>query len=137
MSHMTSTRRWTKTILRLALFAVVASQAVSGRAAEKIPAGLTLKSLEISPARVELQQKSDVAQLLITGWLESGEQIDVTRMAKLVDQPAFVEVNEQRAIRPLADGQQKLRFEINGRPCNTHLPLFASVFLESRANPND
>ena len=114
MSYTTSTRRWTKTMLRLALFAYVVGQACSGHAAEKIPAGLTLESLEINPARVELQQKSDVAQLLITGWLESGEQIDVTRMVKLVDQPAFVEVTEQRAIRPLADGQQKLRFEING-----------------------
>ena len=108
MSNTTSTRRWTKTMLRLALFAVVVGQAFSGHAAEKIPAGLTLESLEINPARVELQQKSDVAQLLITGWLESGEQIDVTRMVKLVDQPAFVKVTEQRAIRPLADGQQKL-----------------------------
>ena len=114
MSYTTSTRRWTKTMLRLTLFAVVVGQAFSGHAAEKIPAGLTLESLEINPARVELQQKSDVAQLLITGWLESGEQIDVTRMVKLVDQPAFVEVTEQRAIRPLADGQQQLRFEING-----------------------
>ena len=94
------------------LLLIVVSASVP--AAESIPDGLKLESLEIWPARLELRQKSDVGQLLITGWLTSGEQIDVTRMAKLVGESGTVQVSESRQVRPQTNGEQQLRFELNG-----------------------
>ena len=98
----------------LAAFLLSVGMSTGLLAAEVIPAGLELDSVKIVPARMTLQHKSDVGQILITGWLSTGEQIDLTRMATLVSDAEFVSVNELRQVRPLVNGEQRLRFEING-----------------------
>src|SRR6478736_7190626 len=50
---------------------------------EQLPTGLKVVSIEAKPAVVELKHKFDYRQVLIAGKLESGETVDLTRMAKV------------------------------------------------------
>src|ERR1700722_6939158 len=48
---------------------------------ETLPAGVEITAVEILPASIELTNQYEYAQVLLTGKLASGEQIDLTRMA--------------------------------------------------------
>jgi len=50
---------------------------------ENLPAGTRVTSLEISPAQVALHGPFDSVQLLVTGVLNTGDRIDLTRLAQL------------------------------------------------------
>jgi len=63
---------------------LLASLVIAARASgETLPAGLKVASLEARPATIELKHRFDNRQLLILGKLESGETVDLTRIAKL------------------------------------------------------
>src|SRR5436190_23083326 len=62
-------------------------------AAEQLPPGLKVISIEARPATVELKHKFDYRQLLITGKLQSGEMVDLTRMAKASQESSAVTVS--------------------------------------------
>ena len=47
--------------------------ALTARGQEQLPAGLTVASIEVRPAAVELKHRFDYRQLLVTGKLSSGE----------------------------------------------------------------
>ena len=96
---MSCTKHWPRSIALVGLLMI----AVTGYAAESIPEGLTLESIEVWPTELTLEHRLDQAQLLLTGRLTSGEQIDVTRMAKLTTDTDLVDVSPQRLIRPLRD----------------------------------
>jgi hypothetical protein len=99
------------------LAGLVVAAAASGarlRADERL-AELAIQSIRVRPERVEMRQPWDVTQLLITGELESGQQIDLTRSVRLIDETSIVAVSPQGQIQPLADGQQTLRFEVAGQ----------------------
>ena len=102
---------WPRSTVFVALFMLIASTA---NAAESIPQGLKLDSIQVWPEEISLNHRLDQAQLLLTGKLSSGEQIDVTRMAKLASETDLVDVSDRRLIRPLKDGQQTLEFELDG-----------------------
>jgi hypothetical protein len=83
-------------------------------AAEALPAGARVARLEIRPAAVELTNPFAYSQLLVTAYLESGEQLDATRLAK-IDAPAnLVKVSERGQVRPVADGTAELKFALGG-----------------------
>ena len=63
--------------------AAVQAEEVADRAPEQIPAGAKFVALEAFPAAVQLKHPYEYAQLLVTGVLESGERIDVTRLAQV------------------------------------------------------
>ena len=48
-------------------------------AQEKLPPGAKVAKIEVTPATVALKNPYEYRQLLVTGVLESGERIDVTR----------------------------------------------------------
>src|SRR5262249_55183318 len=54
--------------------------AAAGGETETLPNGSTLVSLSVEPADLKLAGRFDVAQMVVTGTLASGERIDVTRM---------------------------------------------------------
>src|SRR4051794_24782312 len=77
---------------------------------ESLPAGLKVTSIEARPAVVELKHKFDYRQLLITGKLQSGETVDLTRMAKASQESSAVSITPDGLVRAKADGGDKLTF---------------------------
>src|SRR5262245_13875804 len=97
--------------------ASIISLAVSlpGFAQEKRPPGTKLTRVEARPAKVELKNPYAYAQLLLTGILDNGDRIDVTRMAKFEAPSGLVKVSEAGLVRPVGDGQGQLKFTVAGQ----------------------
>ncbi len=103
----------------------VASQtaptAPSGSAAneetETIPPGSTLTALAVQPAELKLVSRFEVAQLVVTGTLDSGERIDVTRMVDAKLSAEIADVSRSGQVRAVADGQATLALALRGRTC--------------------
>ncbi len=81
---------------------------------ETLPAGAKLVKIEAQPADVTLTNQFQYAQVILTGVLETGERIDVTRMAD-VETPANVKVSPTVLVRPAADGDGALKFTLVGQ----------------------
>jgi hypothetical protein len=82
-------------------------------AQEPLPPGAKVVKLELTPSRVELRTPFEYRQLLITGILDNGDRIDLTRSVKIVA-PASVKVSERGQVRPVADGKGQLKIEYPG-----------------------
>jgi hypothetical protein len=101
-------------LLLLTLTGALVSSAAS-QAQEKLPAGMKVVRLEAHPTAITLKHPYDYRQLLLTGVLDTGERIDVTRMAQ-VEKPAnLVRLSATGLVRPAADGQGVLKFNISGQ----------------------
>ena len=74
-----------------------------------------LIAIEALPKVIDWDQPFDSVQLLITGTLESGQTVDVTRLATLVQELEFLEIDDRRRIRAKKNGQGELEFELSGR----------------------
>jgi hypothetical protein len=117
-------QNWLGTLPRLLLVPalLMAAALVTGLQAqqqgpeqEKLPPGAKLVRIEANPTRIELKHQFDYRQLLLTGILESGERIDVTRMAKLEQPLSAVQVSPRGQVRPVADGTGALKFSLEGQ----------------------
>src|SRR6516162_4885605 len=85
------------------------------RAQEQLPPGLKVVKVEAQPAAVTLKGPFDYVQLLLTGQLDSGERIDVTRMAT-IDAPAkLVRLAATGLVRPVGDGAGELKATVGGQ----------------------
>jgi hypothetical protein len=102
-------------ITALALAAIVATVRGEEASKESLPDGLKIVSIEARPAAVDLKHKFDYRQLLITGKLDSGETVDLTRMAKATQESAAVTVSPDGLVRAKADGSDKLSFSFDGK----------------------
>src|SRR5262249_36578314 len=54
----------------------------AGSETETLPKDRALRAIEVLPAELRLVNRFDVAQLVVTGTLDTGETIDVTRMVE-------------------------------------------------------
>jgi hypothetical protein len=82
---------------------------------EQLPAGLKVVKVEAQPAAVTLKGPFDYVQLLLTGQLDTGERIDVTRAAK-IDAPAnLVRLAPTGLVRPAGDGAGELKCTVAGQ----------------------
>lgn len=91
-------------------------------AQEKLPAGAKVKKLESYPASVKLQTVYDYRQMLITATLETGERIDVTRIAA-ADKPASVSLTPTGVVRPVADGAGEMQFKLGDQSIRVPLTV--------------
>jgi len=82
---------------------------------ERLPPGLKVASIEARPASINLQHKFDYRQLLLSGKLESGETVDLTRLAKPSQQGAAATVSADGLIRAKEDGASKITFSYEGK----------------------
>jgi hypothetical protein len=82
---------------------------------EKLPPGANLTQIEAYPARIELKTPFEYSQLLLTGRLSTGEQIDITRLARIEAPAALVRVSSTGVVRPVADGTGYLQVSLAGR----------------------
>jgi hypothetical protein len=85
------------------------------RAQEKLPPNAKLVKIEAQPAAVTLKHAFDYRQLLLTGVLETGERVDVTRLAAAEKPANLVNLSATGLVRPLADGKGDLKFSLNGQ----------------------
>src|SRR6478672_392143 len=102
-------------VTALALAAIVATVRGDDPTKEQLPSGLNVVALEAKPAAIELKHKFDYRQVLITGKLESGETVDLTRLAKAVGEAAAVYVSTDGLVRAKADGTGKVKFSFEGK----------------------
>ncbi|HET6884234.1 MAG TPA: DUF1549 domain-containing protein, partial [Pirellulales bacterium] len=98
----------------LACTAALAEEA-AGRAPEKLPEGRSLTRIEALPAAVDLKHPYDYRQLLITGELDSGERVDVTRLVQAEVPEAVASLSPTGQVRPKADGAGELKLSLNGQ----------------------
>lgn len=98
-------------------------------AQEKLPDGAKVAKLDVRPAKVELKGPFAYSQLLVTATLESGEQVDATRIAKIT--PPKNAVAAAGLVRPLADGSGAIAVTLAG--ASASVPLSAAGFGDNAA----
>ncbi len=98
---------------------------------ETLPTAAKLTSLDVQPAKVALAGRYESAQLVITGKLESGESVDVTRIAKLSLEGGVAEVSATGQLKPLKDGTGVLHIELAGQ--TTSVPVEVGEMVAPKA----
>jgi hypothetical protein len=83
-------------------------------ASEKLPAGMIIQSITVEPATISIDSPVSYAQLVLTATTNTGEKVDVTRMAE-VTAPALVQVSATGQVRPKADGSGKIVLRVGGK----------------------
>jgi Protein of unknown function (DUF1553)/Protein of unknown function (DUF1549) len=96
----------------------------AARAEEKLPAGAKIVRLEAQPTSITLKSPYDYRQMLLTAHLDNGEQLDVTRLAKIAPAGAAVTVSPLGLVRPTADGSGALKVAVAGQ--NMTIPVTVS-----------
>ncbi|MDB5313638.1 MAG: hypothetical protein JWO38_7840, partial [Gemmataceae bacterium] len=84
-------------------------------AQEKLPDGAKILKLEARPAAVTLTGPFAYAQLLVTARLDSGEAVDVTRIAKIETPAGLVALSPAGLVRPTADGAGDITVSLAGQ----------------------
>ncbi len=100
--------------LLLGLLAGLALLDGSLRAQETLPPNSKLVKLESYPTQVDLANRFAYTQLLLTGVLDGGERVDVTRMVQ-VKAPELVTLTPTGMVRPKTDGTGQLVFTLAGQ----------------------
>jgi len=93
---------------------------------EKLPAGAKVVRIEVQPAAVSLGNPYEYAQLLLIGQLESGERIDVTRMAKLEAPAGVIKIGPTGIVRPVADGVGAIQVALPGQAATASVAVKVS-----------
>jgi hypothetical protein len=93
-------------------FGLLASATTAAEPAETLPPGAKVVKLEAQPPRIELKTPFEYRQLVLTGHLATGEQLDVTRLAKIETPAQLVRVSAAGVVRPIADGSGVLKITL-------------------------
>ncbi|WP_422926328.1 DUF1549 domain-containing protein [Singulisphaera sp. PoT] len=72
---------------------------------ESIPAGTKVVSMKVEPLTIKLADQFSYVQVLVYGQLDTGEVIDITRMADHKLSRPLVDVSRSGIVRPMSDGQ--------------------------------
>ena len=108
---------WIAGLSLLATFGL-AGLATNARGQEKLPDGLNVVAIEAQPAAVELKHKFDYRQVLVLGKLDTGEVVDLTRMAQLAQPAKSVTVSATGIVAAAADGAEQLTFKYGNHAAN-------------------
>src|SRR6266852_5357725 len=84
------------------------------RAQEKLPPKAKVVRLEAFPEAIVFKTPFESRQLLVTGHLDSGDRIDVTRMTRVEAPGKLITVSPTGLVRPLADGAGELTCAVAG-----------------------
>jgi len=71
-----------------------------------------LTKIAVDPASVELEHRYDYRQLLFTGTLSTGEQVDITRMVEQTAECGAVAVSGRGLVTPQGDGEGSMSFSL-------------------------
>ncbi|MEX0936408.1 MAG: DUF1549 domain-containing protein [Pirellulales bacterium] len=101
---------WTAVLASLQLVAIRPAVAE-----ETLPPESKLVAIEAEPQAIELDNPHADVQLLLTGVLQSGDRVDVTRMVALEGSSDRVTVSDAGIISPVAPGEDELVFSLAGQ----------------------
>jgi hypothetical protein len=118
-------------VTALAMTAMVLTVRGEEATQETLPAGLNVVALEARPQQVELKHKFDYRQLLITGKLETGETVDLTRMVKPLQESGAVTISADGLVRARQDGTDKIRYSYAGQ--SVEIPVTVSGVVEQHS----
>src|SRR5438128_7719519 len=78
---------------------------------EKLPPGAQVVRLEVTPKSIDLTHRFDYRQVLVTGILQTGERVDLTRLAMPKNAAAhkIVSYSSRGLVRPVGDGGTELQ----------------------------
>lgn len=79
---------------------------------EKVPDGVEITDVEITPSGLALSGPFDYRQILITGKSTDGQTVDLTRIAKVISKPEFVSVGKNRLISNSGNGIGEIKFAV-------------------------
>ena len=82
---------------------------------EKLPVGAKVKQLSVQPSAIDLKSPFDYSQLLISATLETGDIVDVTRMATIQHHGNSVDVSKSGFVKAKVDGAGKLAISFGGQ----------------------
>ena len=74
-----------------------------------VPEGLVVTSLQIEPSEIKLESPFSYAQIIVTGRLDSGEMLDLTRQASFQIDAKVATTSSIGLVRPLSDGETTLK----------------------------
>ena len=113
----------------MSLIALTTNGAEEEKTKERVPEGLVLKSMSIWPEKIELQNQFAKSQLLITGQLETGERVDLTRLAKLTSASEHVKVTDAKLVRPVSPGTASLSFKFENLEASVPVTVNKADFV--------
>ena len=90
---------------------------------ETLPDGTTVTAVEAIPAMIQLAGTTAYTQVLINGVLNTGEKVDLTRMAKYQLDGGVATVSPQGRVRSLADGNGMLTIEVAGHKAQVQVAV--------------
>ncbi len=82
---------------------------------ETLPKGAKVVSLEVEPATVKLGSRNDYAQLIVSAKLDSGDTVDVTRLAKLSPPSQLAELTPRGQLYSRRNGSGQLKVSFGGK----------------------
>lgn len=94
--------------------AVTAAKDEAPSAGEKLPPGKVV-SLKVEPAEIKLGYTFAYAQLVVTGKLDSGASVDLTRVAEYRPATEGIRVSGTGLVRPAMEGQTSLVVNYDGQ----------------------
>lgn len=77
--------------------------------------------ISVSPASVKVSKRYEYAQLLVTGWLASGDTVDLTRKSDYASSAAIVDISKRGLVKPTKDGKAELTVSHGGFTANVSL----------------
>jgi WD40 repeat protein len=83
--------------------------------------------ISVEPSSIKLGRKFDYTQTLVTGWLASGDKVDLTREAK-IDVSAGVAKATHGQVRPLKDGKGEVKISHKGHSAT--IPIEVANFAK-------
>src|SRR2546421_7717527 len=86
----------------------------AGLGQEKLPPNAKIVRVEAAPSAIDLKPPFAYSQLVLTGQLDNGDRVDVTRLAQIT-KSAQVKVTPNGLVRPVTDGSGELRCSIEGK----------------------
>ncbi len=99
--------------------------------AETLPAGARVAKIAVQPEAIGLSSRYGYAQLLVTGTLESGERVDLTRLAERHGAGELIDVSPTGLVTARADGRGMLTLAYGDR--RVEVPVQVSGLTEPLA----
>jgi hypothetical protein len=102
-------------LLAVASLLACALPALAAPEPVKLPPGAKIVRVEAFPPAISLANVYDYRQLLLTGYLNTGEQVDLTRSAQISSTTKLVEISPLGIVRPAAAGKGELKVQVAGQ----------------------
>ncbi len=90
---------------------------------EPFPRGAKVIALDLQPAKLKFTTRNDYAQILVTAKLDTGDSIDVTRMARLEAPARLAAISPRGVIEPRANGSGTVQISYGGKSASAKIEV--------------